>query len=102
MCTDYRRFNHMTQDDKYSVWTLQDFTAELHWKKVFSKIDLFKGYHQVPVASKFPSKQVGKQVDKQVGKQTGKQASWQASKFPASFKQASWQTNFTQSLDVCH
>ena len=88
----------MTQDDKYSVRTLQDFTAELHWKKVFSKIDLFKGYHQVPVASKFPSKQVGKQV----GKQTGKQASWQASKFPASFKQASWQTNFVQSLDVCH
>ena len=41
---------HMTQDEKFSVWTLQDFTAELHWRKVFSKIDLLKGYHQVPLA----------------------------------------------------
>ena len=61
---------HMTQDDKYSVWTLQDFTAELHWKKVFSKIDLLKGYHQVPVAEeekeiikKLASKLTSKQAD---------------------------------------
>ena len=50
VCGDYRRLNNMTQDDKYPVRTLQDFTADLHGKKIFSKIDLLKGYHQVPVA----------------------------------------------------
>ena len=50
VCGDYRRLNAVTKDDKYPVRTLSDFTAELHGKKVFSKIDLFKGYHQIPVA----------------------------------------------------
>ena len=40
----------MTPDDRYPVRTLQDFTAQLHSKKWFSKIDLLKGYHQIPVA----------------------------------------------------
>ena len=52
VCGDYRRLNAVTTDDKYPVRTLTDFTAELHGKKVFSKIDLFKGYHQIPVADK--------------------------------------------------
>ena len=50
VCGDYRRLNSMTPDDRYPVRTLQDFTSELHGKKVFSKIDLLKGYHQIPVA----------------------------------------------------
>ena len=50
VCGDYRRLNSMTPDDRYPVRTLQDFTAELAGKKVFSKIDLLKGYHQIPVA----------------------------------------------------
>ena len=50
VCGDYRRLNSMTKDDKYPVRTLSDFTSELHGKKIFSKIDLIKGYHQVPVA----------------------------------------------------
>ena len=49
VCGDYRRLNAMTPDDKYPVRTLQDFTAELHGKKYFSKVDLLKGYHQIPV-----------------------------------------------------
>ena len=49
VCGDYRRLNAVTKDDKYPVRTLSDFTADLHGKKVFSKIDLFKGYHQIPV-----------------------------------------------------
>ena len=40
----------MTKDDKYPVRTLADFNANLHGKTVFSKIDLVKGYHQIPVA----------------------------------------------------
>ena len=50
VCGDYRRLNSVTKDDKYPVRTLTDFTAELHGKTVFSKIDLLKGYHQIPVA----------------------------------------------------
>ena len=49
VCGDYRRLNAMTADDRYPVRTLQDFTAELHGKSIFSKIDLLKGYHQIPV-----------------------------------------------------
>ena len=50
VCGDYRRLNAQTTDDKYPVRSLQDFTTDLHGKKIFSKIDLFKGYHQIPVA----------------------------------------------------
>ena len=50
VCGDYRRLNAMTTDDRYPVRTLQDFTTELHGKKFFSKIDLLKGYHQIPVS----------------------------------------------------
>ena len=49
VCGDYRRLNNATPDDKYPVKTLQDFTAELQGKTIFSKIDLYKGYHQIPV-----------------------------------------------------
>ena len=50
VCGDYRRLNSMTPDDRYPVRTLQDFTSELEGKTIFSKIDLLKGYHQIPVA----------------------------------------------------
>ena len=50
VCGDYRRLNSLTKDDRYPVRSISDFTAELHGKSVFSKIDLMKGYHQVPVA----------------------------------------------------
>ena len=50
VCGDYRRLNAMTPDDQYPVRQLTDFTSELHGKKFFSKVDLLKGYHQIPVA----------------------------------------------------
>ena len=49
VCGDYRRLNTQTTDDKYPVRNLTDFNAELSGKKIFSKIDLLKGYHQIPV-----------------------------------------------------
>ena len=49
VCGDYRRLNTQTTDDKYPVRTLTDFNSELAGKKIFSKIDLLKGYHQIPV-----------------------------------------------------
>ena len=50
VCGDYRRLNAMTETDQYPVRSLQDFTSELQGKKFFSKVDLMKGYHQIPVA----------------------------------------------------
>ena len=50
VCGDYRRLNTQTVDDKYPVRNLTDFNTELSGKKIFSKIDLLKGYHQIPVA----------------------------------------------------
>ena len=56
VCGDYRRLNAITKDDKYPVRSIHDFNAELHGKKIFSKIDLMKGYHQIPVAPEDISK----------------------------------------------
>ena len=50
VCGDYRRLNNATLDDKYPVKSLVDFTTNLHGKTIFSKVDLLKGYHQIPVA----------------------------------------------------
>ena len=50
VCGDYRRLNNATLDDKYPVKSLMDFTTNLHGKTIFSKVDLLKGYHQIPVA----------------------------------------------------
>lgn len=48
-CGDYRALNAQTIPDRYPVPYLQDFTNILHEKKVFSKVDLKRAYHQVPV-----------------------------------------------------
>ena len=50
VCGDYRRLNNATLDDKYPVKSLNDFTTNLDGKTIFSKVDLLKGYHQIPVA----------------------------------------------------
>ena len=49
VCGDYRRLNNITKTDRYPVRNLQDFNNELRGKKYFSKVDLLKGYHQIPV-----------------------------------------------------
>lgn len=50
ICGDFRRLNAVTEPDKYPVPYLQDFAANLHNKTIFSKLDLHKAYHQIPVA----------------------------------------------------
>ena len=47
---DYRRLNDATIPDRYPVPHIQDFSARLADTTVFSKIDLIRGYHQIPVA----------------------------------------------------
>lgn len=50
ICGDFRRVNAVTEPDKFPVPYLQDFTANLHGKKLFTKLDMYKAYHQIPVA----------------------------------------------------
>nr|VZI23835.1 unnamed protein product [Spirometra erinaceieuropaei] len=49
-CGDYRALNSATITDRYLVPHLQDFAGALFGKAVFSKIDLVRAFHQIPVA----------------------------------------------------
>ena len=48
-CGDYRRLNNITKPDRYPLPNIRDFTNNLRGCTVFSKLDLVKGYHQVPM-----------------------------------------------------
>uniref|UniRef100_A0A669CLV2 Gypsy retrotransposon integrase-like protein 1 n=1 Tax=Oreochromis niloticus TaxID=8128 RepID=A0A669CLV2_ORENI len=48
-CGDFRRLNNATENDRYPIPHIQDFSANLAGTSIFSKIDLVRGYHQVPV-----------------------------------------------------
>ena len=50
-CGDYRSLNNITKDDRYPLPHIQDLNANLHGKTIFSKIDLVRGYNQIPVAA---------------------------------------------------
>ena len=48
-CGDFRRLNLQTKADRYTCPNMADLTARLAGCHVFTKLDLRKGYHQVPV-----------------------------------------------------
>ena len=50
-CGDYRRLNLVTKPDLYPPPHMEDLSARLAGMKIFSKLDLRKGYYQVPVAA---------------------------------------------------
>ena len=48
-CGDYRALNSRTVMDRYPVPNIQEFSSQLHGCTVFSRIDLVKAFHQIPV-----------------------------------------------------
>lgn len=49
VCGDYRRLNSVTLPDKYPIPRIQDFTYQLHNKKIFSKLDMKMAYYKIPL-----------------------------------------------------
>jgi hypothetical protein len=50
-CGDYRRLNLATTHDRYPLPSILNLSNKLHGCKLFSCIDLVKGYHQIPMAA---------------------------------------------------
>ncbi len=50
-CGDTRLLNMATRPDRYPLLNMLDFSSRLAGCKAFSKLDLRKGYHQIPVAA---------------------------------------------------
>lgn len=48
-CGDIRYLNYVTTLDHYPIPHIQDFYTHLAGATIFSKVDLVRGYHQLPV-----------------------------------------------------
>jgi hypothetical protein len=49
MCVDYRSLNDVTVKNKYSLPRIEDLFDQMRGARVFSKIDLRSGYHQMRI-----------------------------------------------------
>jgi hypothetical protein len=49
MCVDYRTLNDVTVKNKYPLPRIEDLFDQMRGARVFSKIDLRSGYHQMRI-----------------------------------------------------
>jgi hypothetical protein len=49
LCIDFRQLNKVTMKNKYPLTRIDDLFDQLRGARIFSKIDLISGYHQVRI-----------------------------------------------------
>ena len=49
-CSDFRPLNSKTQLDTYPLPSLRSFTSAIKGAKIFSKLDLYKAFHLIPLS----------------------------------------------------
>ena len=55
-CGDYRMLNEITQPDRYPLPRIQDLLNKINNPHIFTKLDLEKAYHQIPICDEDISK----------------------------------------------
>ena len=51
LCGDYKRLNNFTVPDRYPLPHIANFISQIAGSTVFSRLNLQKGYYQIPIAS---------------------------------------------------